>query len=150
MRNYRSLIFGLIALAGRLGLAPKSAPPTLKKVAEFDLPGPPGKRFDYLTITPDDHYLLSAHLAATQIPQHTGLWVGPGEFNFSFRMGATMTNPASPVHELLGWWLIPVCLVIGSLSLAGTTKLIQVLLRRFHWKVPFITTTHGRPAMMEM
>ena len=82
--------------------------------------------------------------------QHTGLWVGPGEFNFSFRMGATMTNPASPVHELLGWWLIPVCLVIGSLSLVATTKLIQVLLRRFHWKVPFITTTHGRPAMMAM
>ena len=39
---------------------------TLKKVAEFDLPGPPGKRFDYLTIDPDDHYLISAHLAAGQ------------------------------------------------------------------------------------
>jgi DNA-binding beta-propeller fold protein YncE len=31
------------------------------------LPGPPGKRFDYLTITSDDHYLLSAHLAAGQM-----------------------------------------------------------------------------------
>lgn len=39
---------------------------TLKKVAEFDLPGPPGKRFDYLTIDPEDHYLISAHLAAGQ------------------------------------------------------------------------------------
>jgi len=39
---------------------------TLKKVAEFDLPGPPGKRFDYLTIDPDDHFLISAHLAAGQ------------------------------------------------------------------------------------
>src|SRR6266403_805476 len=39
---------------------------TLKKVAEFDLPGPGGKRFDYLTIDNDDHYLLSAHLAAGQ------------------------------------------------------------------------------------
>jgi DNA-binding beta-propeller fold protein YncE len=39
---------------------------SLKKVAEFDLPGPPGKRFDYLTIDPEDHYLLSAHLAAGQ------------------------------------------------------------------------------------
>ena len=53
-------------------------------------------------------------------------------------MGATMTNPASPVHEVLGWWLIPVCLVIGSLSLALTTKLIQFLFRRFRWKVPMI------------
>jgi len=40
--------------------------PTLKKVAEFDLPGPAGKRFDYLTIDADDHYLISAHLAARQ------------------------------------------------------------------------------------
>src|SRR6267154_685857 len=39
---------------------------TLKQVARFDLPGPPGKRFDYLTIDPDDHYLISAHLAAGQ------------------------------------------------------------------------------------
>ena len=39
---------------------------TLKKIADFELPGPPGKRFDYLTIDPDDHYLISAHLAAGQ------------------------------------------------------------------------------------
>jgi DNA-binding beta-propeller fold protein YncE len=39
---------------------------TLRRVAEFDLPGPPGKRFDYLTIDPDDHYLISAHLGAGQ------------------------------------------------------------------------------------
>jgi uncharacterized membrane protein len=83
-------------------------------------------------------------------PNYTGLWVGPGEFAFSFRLGATMTNPASPVHEVLGWWLIPVCLVLGSLSLAGTTKLLQILLRRFRWKVPFATTTYARPAMMAM
>jgi DNA-binding beta-propeller fold protein YncE len=37
---------------------------TLKQVASFDLPGPAGKRFDYLTIDYEDHYLLSAHLAA--------------------------------------------------------------------------------------
>ena len=40
--------------------------PTLKKVTAFDLPGPGGKRFDYLTIDEDDHYLISAHLAAEQ------------------------------------------------------------------------------------
>jgi len=84
------------------------------------------------------------------LPQYTGLWVGPGEFSFAVRMGATMKAPAPPVHELLGWWLIPVCLVLGSLSLAGTTKLIQFLLRRFRWKVPFTTTAHARPAMMAM
>ena len=39
---------------------------TLKQVAKFDLPGPGGKRFDYLTIDADDDYLISAHLAANQ------------------------------------------------------------------------------------
>lgn len=40
--------------------------PTLKKITEFDVPGPGGKRFDYLTIDTDDHYLISAHLGAGQ------------------------------------------------------------------------------------
>jgi DNA-binding beta-propeller fold protein YncE len=39
---------------------------TLHRVAAIDLPGPGGKRFDYLTIDEDDHYLISAHLAADQ------------------------------------------------------------------------------------
>ena len=37
---------------------------SLKQVDVIDLPGPAGKRFDYLTIDYDDHYLLSAHLGA--------------------------------------------------------------------------------------
>jgi len=37
---------------------------TLRKVSVIDLPGPPGKRFDYLTIDYKNDYLLSAHLAA--------------------------------------------------------------------------------------
>jgi DNA-binding beta-propeller fold protein YncE len=37
---------------------------TLRRVTAFDLPGPGGKRFDYLTIDADDNYLISAHLAA--------------------------------------------------------------------------------------
>jgi len=61
------VMIGLIALSGALGLTAMPTAPTLKKVTEFDLPGPLGKRFDYLTIDPDDHYLLSAHLAAGQM-----------------------------------------------------------------------------------
>jgi DNA-binding beta-propeller fold protein YncE len=67
MRNKRILVVGFITLSGVLALAATPNGPSLKKVTEFDLPGPPGKRFDYLTITPDDHYLLSAHLAAGQM-----------------------------------------------------------------------------------
>jgi DNA-binding beta-propeller fold protein YncE len=44
----------------------QTAGPALKEVAKFDLPGPVGKRFDYLTVDLDDHYLISAHLGADQ------------------------------------------------------------------------------------
>jgi hypothetical protein len=62
-----SLLFGGCACLGFAGLfMPNAFGQTLKQVAKFDLPGPGGKRFDYLTIDEDDHYLLSAHLAAGQ------------------------------------------------------------------------------------
>ena len=38
----------------------------LRQIASIDLPGPPGKRFDYLVIDYDDDWLFSAHLAAGQ------------------------------------------------------------------------------------
>jgi DNA-binding beta-propeller fold protein YncE len=47
-----------------ISLAPEAASQTLQKVDAFDLPGPPGKRFDYLTIDYKHGYLLSAHLGA--------------------------------------------------------------------------------------
>ncbi len=65
MRTLHFLLLGL-AFAAPLAILPQSPQHTLKKISEFGLPGPPGKRFDYLTITPDDHYLLSTHLAAGQ------------------------------------------------------------------------------------
>src|SRR5260370_12715718 len=47
-----------------LAVAGSSPGQTLKQIAALDLPGPAGKRFDYLTFDNEDHYLLSAHLAA--------------------------------------------------------------------------------------
>jgi YVTN family beta-propeller protein len=40
--------------------------PVLKQIDSIELPGPPGKRFDYLVIDYDDGWLFSAHLAAHQ------------------------------------------------------------------------------------
>jgi DNA-binding beta-propeller fold protein YncE len=62
------LLFPLAILNISVIAKPPSEPsrPTLKKTAEFDLPGPAGKRFDYLTIDIDDRYLLATHLAAGQ------------------------------------------------------------------------------------
>src|SRR4029453_11476211 len=70
--TYGALVVTLVAAAGlglstqlgRVGAQPGADSPSLRQVAEFELPGPPGKRFDYLTIDDDDRYLLSAHLAA--------------------------------------------------------------------------------------
>src|SRR5213080_1011044 len=71
------LVFVLALAACTLALAPwpasaggaaraaeLKAGATLKRIAVIDLPGPPGRRFDYLAIDYDDHYLFSAHLAA--------------------------------------------------------------------------------------
>lgn len=52
-----------IALAALLLVSLASAAP-LKKIGEIPLPGPPGKRFDYLTIDVPAHLVLSAHLGA--------------------------------------------------------------------------------------
>ena len=65
-----SVIAGAIAvvappLAIRVGAQPTPiAGQTLRQVAAIDLPGPPGRRFDYLTIDDEGRQLFSAHLAA--------------------------------------------------------------------------------------
>ncbi len=56
----------MAAVAATLALGRAGGTLPLKKVAEFDLPGPEGKHFDYLTMDAEDHYLLSTHLAAGQ------------------------------------------------------------------------------------
>lgn len=43
-------------------VAALEAPSSLTKTAVIEVSGPKGQRFDYLTIDPEDHYLLSAHL----------------------------------------------------------------------------------------
>jgi len=66
MRTFLFFLCVLATITGATKLPFPASEPTLKKLTEFDLPGPPGKRFDYLTIDADDHYLISAHLAAKQ------------------------------------------------------------------------------------
>jgi len=59
-----AVAIGLSADVDRGGAEPATDHPSLRQIAEFELPAPPGKRFDYLAIDPDDNYLLSAHLGA--------------------------------------------------------------------------------------
>jgi YVTN family beta-propeller protein len=60
------LFVGCLGLVLARGMNAQTSGPALKKVTKFDLPGPGGKRFDYLAIDTDDHYLFSAHLGAGQ------------------------------------------------------------------------------------
>ena len=64
MRTRQMLVLGTMVLAG--AIVTHGQEHTLRKIKEYDLPGPPGKRFDYLAIDTDDGYLISAHLAANQ------------------------------------------------------------------------------------
>ena len=59
----RALILTLVAIAAFPAGAQQQRK-ALKQVATIDLPGPAGKRFDYLTTDDEDHYLLSGHLGA--------------------------------------------------------------------------------------
>jgi YVTN family beta-propeller protein len=59
-------LVGAASLTQAASLAPAGEPPPLKPIASIDLPGPPGKRFDYLVIDYDDLWLFSAHLGAGQ------------------------------------------------------------------------------------
>jgi hypothetical protein len=53
---------------GAANLASSGAPqPLLRQVARLDLPGPVGKRFDYLSIDPQHKLLLISHLAASRV-----------------------------------------------------------------------------------
>jgi DNA-binding beta-propeller fold protein YncE len=66
MRMWLLVLCVLVTMPETPKLPSPASGPTLKKIAEFNLPGPRGKRFDYLTIDADDHYLISAHLGADQ------------------------------------------------------------------------------------
>lgn len=63
-------------------------------------------------------YLLGVSLAWAAIlkplhPQTAGLWVIPhdGDYELSLHLGFTAAPPGA--HEILGWWIIPLGLVVG-------------------------------------
>jgi DNA-binding beta-propeller fold protein YncE len=49
-------------VASYLALSCCASPQELRKVANIDLPGPTGQRFDFRAIDEEDHHVLFAHL----------------------------------------------------------------------------------------
>ena len=78
--------------------------------------------FGYLT---GGGFILIA-LAKPILPANTGMWLKEGKFD---SMGVVFPSPTPPEHELLGFWLIPLALIAGSLTLLLTTYLIRTSLR---------------------
>jgi uncharacterized membrane protein len=60
-------------------------------------------------------------------PDRTGLWVSGSGSTFSMHLGFD-TRPVVG-HELLGWWVIPVCLAAGGVILWLTWRLDLAALR---------------------
>jgi YVTN family beta-propeller protein len=59
----RALFPFVLLLSGLLALP---AEPPLRKLTSIELPGPKGKRFDYVTTDPDDHFIIVAHMYGNQ------------------------------------------------------------------------------------
>jgi uncharacterized membrane protein len=70
--------------------------------------------------------LLVVALAKTIVPSHTGAWVQDGRL---VAAGAFEYGYPPQAHEVLGMWIIPLALTLGSLLLLLTNYLIRKSLR---------------------
>jgi uncharacterized membrane protein len=70
--------------------------------------------------------LVFVALAKTIVPAHTGAWVLNGRL---VAAGGFMHGVPSGAHEVLGMWIIPLGLTLGSLTLVCTNWAIRTCLR---------------------
>jgi hypothetical protein len=61
------------------------------------------------------------------MPERTGLWVWKTNGDWDFSLGIREDNIG---HEVLGWWVIPICLVLGILCLYFTWRFGLASVRR--------------------
>jgi CubicO group peptidase (beta-lactamase class C family) len=88
-------------------------------------------------------YSLGGGLVFTAIlkpifPRQVGLWIGHGVFNLGFHE----PRYSDPVHEVLGWWYIPVAVCLGCFFLWLTTSGIRSFLRRSKQRGPLFAQSH--------
>jgi uncharacterized membrane protein len=68
--------------------------------------------------------LMLSAIAKVISPHAVGAWVTQGSFNFNIG-----TNSSPNARDVLGWWLVPVGLAVGTLVVFGTTRLLRWTLR---------------------
>jgi hypothetical protein len=60
------------------------------------------------------------------VPADVGAWVGPHVFS----AGITDAPPPADAHEVLGYWIVPIAIVLGAISFVGAGKLLRLVGRR--------------------
>jgi uncharacterized membrane protein len=78
-------------------------------------------------------------------PQTVGLWAlhdGTGDLVLSFRLGST-SAPAG-AHELLGWWILPIGLLVAFGLVVSTSHLALWCAKRFRRLNVFISLFRGK------
>ena len=62
-------------------------------------------------------------------PDRVGLWVGPQMWNLSMGSLTVAERTREHAHEVLGWWLVPIGLIVGPIILILTTLILRWTLR---------------------
>ncbi len=66
MRRFFPVVVSGCLLAAAIAGALLAEVSPLRKIAQVELPGPKGKRFDYMTVDTDDHFVIVAHMHGDQ------------------------------------------------------------------------------------
>jgi CubicO group peptidase (beta-lactamase class C family) len=82
--------------------------------------------------------LLLTAILKPIFPRRIGLWIGPGVINFGFHWPLH----SDPVHEVFGWWYIPLAFCLGYFFLWLTTYGFRWFLRRSKQSGPLFAPSH--------
>jgi len=58
-------------------------------------------------------------------PANVGMWIAPDYFSF-----AILDAPPTGAREILGYWIVPLSVVLGAACLLGGTRLLHLIGRR--------------------
>lgn len=69
--------------------------------------------------------LIGSSIAKLFAPENVGMWVGDGSFYIGWK------NLPTEARELMGWWLVPAGLALGSAYLVVISRTLRWMIRNF-------------------